>query len=142
MTDEDIKTCQERLLEMKSELENDIYGEHNEALGVNAKESSGDLSSHPLHTADIGTDNYNRDFNLDIAETKSRLLYIVNNAILKIKNNDNYGHCEACNTIIHKERLFLVPYVRLCVTCQENKENSRSNRNRKSKRTKEERIRK
>ncbi|MBU0650519.1 TraR/DksA family transcriptional regulator [bacterium] len=122
MNKKDIGSCKKKLLEIKAEIERELFGDKSESLGINSKDASGNLSTMPLHLADVGTDNYNRDFNLDIASNKSNLLRLVDNALRKIEKEGNYAKCEVCSEKINKQRLFAMPYVPFCIECQEKME--------------------
>jgi len=125
MNKKELATCREKLISLKKEIQNKLYGEKGGTFGLNTRDSSGDISAMPQHLADIGTDNFDRDFNLDIAQGKSNLLQLIDAALAKIDQKDKYGFCEACVKEINKNRLMAVPYVRLCIGCQEEKEKNK-----------------
>ena len=91
----------------------------------NIKESSGDLSSHTLHMADLATDNYNRDFSIGLVSSEEDLLRQINIALIRIKNG-TYGYCSECQIKLTEKRLKAMPYADLCVEHQEEKENGHS----------------
>ncbi len=123
MNKKDIKRCREKLVLLKSEIEKKLFDADGGMLGKNQREQSGSSSGVPLHMADISSDNYDRDFNIDIAQGKSGLLHLLDNALNKIDNNEGYAVCEGCECKIKNERLFAMPYVQYCVECQEKQEN-------------------
>jgi len=92
-----------------------------EALRKNRQSASGDLSSIPIHLADIGTDNYEQEFALGLIENEEEALHDIDEAIAKIEEG-TYGQCEVCEKKIPKARLKVVPHARLCIECQRKEE--------------------
>jgi DnaK suppressor protein len=54
---------------------------------------------------------------MDLGEKEREQLKLVDLALRKISKGD-YGLCEECGDPIPPKRLEVVPYARLCVTCQ------------------------
>jgi RNA polymerase-binding protein DksA len=69
----------------------------------------------------VATDNFDREFSLDIASTEQRILYDIDAALRKI-DLGKYGLCEVCEHKITLQRLKAVPYARLCIKCQQEEE--------------------
>ena len=114
-----------KLLEKQKEiLISEIQHLGDDAL-QNIKESSGDLSSHTLHIADLATDNYNRDFSIDLVGSEEDLLRQTNSALIRIKEG-TYGFCSECKKKLPEKRLKAMPYAELCIEHQEEKENGHS----------------
>jgi len=114
-----------KLLEKQKEiLISEIQHLGDDAL-QNIKESSGDLSSHTLHIADLATDNYNRDFSIDLVGSEEDLLRQINGALKRIKDG-TYGFCSECKKKLTEKRLKAMPYAELCIEHQEEKENGHS----------------
>ena len=74
----------------------------------NIQESSGDLSSHTLHIADLATDNYNRDFSIGLVSSEEDLLRQINDALKRIKEG-TYGYCSECQKKLPEKRLKAMP---------------------------------
>lgn len=85
------------------------------------QDSSGDLSSYTFHMADLGTDNFDRDMNLDLHGTEQEIMKQVEDALVKIEDG-TYGKCEVCRGNITIKRLKVIPYARFCLKCQEKME--------------------
>ncbi len=102
-----------RILEEIENLKNDSSSEQ--------RELSGELSGYAYHLADVATDSYNREFNLDLASNEEKVLYEISNA-LKMVETKEYGKCEKCAKKINNERLETIPYTRFCIKCQEEEE--------------------
>ena len=83
----------------------------------------GDLTLYPLHLADEGTDTMEQEKNFLMASQEGRLLNAIDDALRRLyKEPDLYGVCEDCNQAIVFERLDIVPWTRLCVSCQAHEE--------------------
>jgi RNA polymerase-binding protein DksA len=110
------------ILKRKEETLEAIKHISEDALKKSQKEASGDISGYTYHMADVATDTYDIEFSLGLASDDRKLLYELEEALGRIEE-DIFGICEGCKTIISKTRLKAVPYARFCVKCQERKEN-------------------
>lgn len=77
----------------------------------------------PTHIADHGTDEFEKDLEVGLSNSESKLLEAVSIAIEKIKKG-TYGICESCGKQISKERLKVIPYAKYCIKCQTEREKS------------------
>lgn len=111
---EKIEYFKQLLLEKRSQLVGDVDRMGGGALDSNRQESSGDLSNMPIHMADIGTDNYEQEFTLDLIESERKLLREIDRALIKIREG-NYGICEGTGEPITQARLEAKPEARYCV---------------------------
>ena len=118
MEKKDLKAFKEILLKKKEDIARGIEHIANDALKTSQRDASGDLSAYSLHMADMATDNYDREFALNLADNEQKILHRIEAALEKIENN-TFGLCEVCNKKITKIRLKAVPYAELCVPCQE-----------------------
>ncbi len=80
-------------------------------------DAAGDLSTLPMHLADMGTDSFEQDMSLGLMETETDELHEIEEAFERIKDG-SFGLCENCKKKIPKERLKAIPYARLCVNCK------------------------
>jgi RNA polymerase-binding transcription factor DksA len=94
----------------------------NSALKKTRSESNGDLSSMPIHMADIGSDNFEQEFTLSLMENEEGTLDSIENALERIASG-TFGSCEECGVKIPKARLNAIPYAPLCVKCAQHQEN-------------------
>ena len=92
-----------------------------QALKKSRQESSGDLSNMPIHMADIGSDNYEQEFNLGLIESEDQVLHEIEDALHRIEEG-TFGNCEECGKPIRKVRLNAVPHARYCIACQREQE--------------------
>ncbi len=121
MTKKEAKPFYDLLLKKKLELMKGIAHIANDALKTSQRDATGDLSAYSLHMADVATDNYEREFQLGLADNEQKLLNRINAAVEKI-DEGSFGLCELCEKKIAKARLKVVPYAELCVPCQEKQE--------------------
>ncbi|MHC4084606.1 MAG: TraR/DksA family transcriptional regulator, partial [Planctomycetota bacterium] len=73
-----------------------------------------DLSSMPIHMADIGTDNYEQEFALGLMDSERKLLREIDDALQRTEQG-TYGICEGTGKQIRKARLEAQPWARYCV---------------------------
>lgn len=90
-------------------------------LNLSQRDASGDLSGYTFHMADVATDNFDREFSLDLCSNEQQLLNRIDEALQKITEG-TFGNCENCGVNISMERLKAVPYARLCIKCKEEEE--------------------
>ncbi|MEA3328673.1 MAG: TraR/DksA family transcriptional regulator [Candidatus Omnitrophota bacterium] len=109
------------LLERREQLSKQIDDLEEQSLRRSQREFAGDLSGYAYHMADVGTDNYNRQVNLGLVSNEQKILYEIDQALLRIKEK-MFGKCEVCGCRIDNRRLKIVPYARLCINCKELKE--------------------
>ncbi len=82
-------------------------------------ESDGDMTNYPLHLADEGTDTMEQEQSFLLLSKEGRLLIDIDEALRTLyKEPDRYGRCNNCGEAIVFERLDIVPWTKLCVTCQ------------------------
>jgi len=95
------------LLSKRRELIGDMNSMEHEAL----QSSESNLSTLPIHMADMGTDNYEQEFTLGLVEKDRLLLREINHALAKMQNG-SYGVCEGNGQPISKVRLEAQPWAR------------------------------
>jgi RNA polymerase-binding protein DksA len=86
-------------------------------LNKSQRESSGDLSGYSYHMADMASDDYERDFSLSRATDEQKILFLIDEAMKRIKDG-TYGNCLQCGKSIASKRLAALPYSELCIDCQ------------------------
>jgi RNA polymerase-binding protein DksA len=99
------------LLAKRRELVGDMSSMEREALRTG---SGSNLSTLPVHMADMGTDNYEQEFTLGLVEKDRNLLREINHALAKIQNG-TYGICEGTGRPIGKPRLEVQPWARFSI---------------------------
>ena len=114
----DSKVYKERLLQLRARLRGDVTAMADSALNKTRTEASGDLSSMPIHMADIGSDNFEQEFTLSLMEYDEETLNQIEAALERIETA-TYGRCLECDSVVPKSRLNAIPYTPHCVTCAE-----------------------
>jgi|TARA_B100000809_G_C15027136_1_gene490594 DnaK suppressor protein len=109
------KVFKERLLELRSRLRGDVIQLAEAALNKRS-DANGDLSSMPIHMADIGSDNYEQEFTLSLMQNEEGTLGAIEAALERIEDG-NYGACDECGGTIKKSRLNAIPYTPFCINC-------------------------
>lgn len=115
-TKRESKPYKELLLAIRARLRGDVSAMADGALRKTRSESNGDLSSMPIHMADIGTDNFEQEFTLALMETEEDTLELVEAALERIEERA-YGICTECGSRIPKARLNAIPYAPFCIRC-------------------------
>lgn len=121
MNTKELKKFKEELEAIRRKIVGDIDHIEKDTLNKSQRDASGDLSGYSFHMADVATDNYDRELNLDIASTEQKLLNDIDDALRRIKDG-TYGECEVCEATISMKRLNAMPYARLCIKCKEEEE--------------------
>jgi RNA polymerase-binding transcription factor DksA len=116
MTKNEIESYRRRLLELKKRLGAQLSDLEEQGLRGVGGEASGSLSNVPIHLADLGTDTFEEEINLDLMENEDRILTEINDALDRIEEG-TFGRCENCQKEIPRERLDALPYARYCVEC-------------------------
>jgi DnaK suppressor protein len=109
------------LLELRQKLVGNVNFMEDEALGKSRQDASGDLSNVPIHMADVGTDNYDRDLTIGLIQNGEEELRAIDEALERI-GNKTFGLCEECGKKVSKVRLTALPYVKNCIECQRQEE--------------------
>jgi DnaK suppressor protein len=104
------------LVELRARLRGDVSALADAALGKTRTDAAGDLSSMPIHMADIGTDAFEQEFNLGLLEHDGATLEQIEAALERIEDGV-YGVCVECEAKIPKARLQVLPHTAYCVKC-------------------------
>jgi DnaK suppressor protein len=121
MNKPELTAYKERLLALRARLRGDVDKMADAALKKSRSEANGDLSSMPIHMADIGSDNFEQEFTLSLMENDGGTLASIEASLERIEDG-TYGLCEECGVKIPKSRLNAIPYATLCVRCAEQQE--------------------
>lgn len=123
MKAEDIAQFKNLLLLKRNLLSGNVTSLEKQALKRSRQDASGDLSTMPIHMADIGSDNFEQEFTLGLIENEEEMLREIDEALGRIAGG-SFGKCEECGKLIRKTRLKALPHARLCVACQRKEEES------------------
>ena len=114
----DLDLYREKLLNLKDDLLSQIREQAKETFMKTQKEMSGDMSGYGLHIADAASDNYERDFSLDLVAGERKIVLEIDAALKRISEGV-YGICQKSGKPIARARLDAIPYARHTKECQE-----------------------
>ena len=120
----EIKEFRESLQKLRDRVVDEIAFLAGDNLNRSQRESSGDLSSYSFHMADHGTDNFDREFALNLVSSEQDAIYEIDDALRRLQMGV-YGACEKCSEMIAKPRLKAQPFAKLCIKCQSEQEKGR-----------------
>ncbi len=98
------------LLIKRAELVGDLSAMEAAAL----QSGGGNLSKLPIHMADVGTDTYDQDFMLGLAEKERSRLREIDDALRRIEDR-TYGVCQMTGKPIPKARLLAKPWAKYTI---------------------------
>lgn len=124
-TPKEIEFFRQLLLNTRDRMVDEISFLVGDNLNRSARDAAGDLSHYSIHMADQGTDNFDREFALNLASGDQDLLYEIDEALIRIENK-TYGMCEMTGQPIEKERLKVIPQTRYCVAAQSEMERGKT----------------
>jgi DnaK suppressor protein len=90
------------------------------SVSMNKEESLDEVRD----AADIASDYYERELAMGLSETERSRLQEVEDALERIENG-SYGKCEGCGNLIASPRLEALPFAKLCIECQAQRENNK-----------------
>jgi len=114
----EMKPFKAALETIRARLRGDVSTMADAALGKTRAEASGNISSMPIHMADLGSDAYEQEFTLTLMASEEETLEMVEQALARIRVK-TYGTCEECGSVIAKKRLEAIPFAALCIRCAE-----------------------
>lgn len=112
LTPREIEKFRTLLYEKRNELLGNVSYMEKDAL----REDRSDLSSMPIHMADLGTDSYEQEFTLGLMDSERKLISEIDEALGRIEDG-TYGICQVNGEPIPKPRLEAIPWARCCVAC-------------------------
>ena len=121
MNKKDLQRFKKLLLKKREDLIYEMNNFTKDTLNKSQREASGDLSGYSFHMADQASDNYDREFSLNLASDNQKVIYAIDEALGRIKDK-TYGRCSKCNKEISRKRLQAVSYATLCINCQRKEE--------------------
>ena len=124
MTKTDLDKFRAQLQFIRARLQGDMSDIRDGAFG----REDGD-SRTPNHMAELGSENYEQDFALDLIRNEQETLGEIAAALGRIEAG-TFGQCESCleegttgrKALIPKTRLNAIPWARNCVECERKRE--------------------
>ncbi len=117
LTAEEIQEFKALLLAKRKEILGDVSTIEKEAL----QKSRSDLSNMPIHMADVGSDNFEQEFTLELLDSERKVLVEIEDALKRVEE-DTYGICEGTGKPIERSRLEAIPWARYSVEYANQKE--------------------
>lgn len=114
LSSKEIEAFKALLLQRRREIHKNVHEIEGETLRKSRLDASGDLSSMPIHMADLGTDNFQQEFSLGLMDSERRLIAEIDDALHRIEIG-TYGICEGTGKPIAKARLEAQPWARYSV---------------------------
>jgi len=108
-----LKNARERLLEMKRQILREI----SEDLRHGREGAKDD----GMDTYDLASEERDREINFILSDREREKLQSVEEALERI-DEGSYGICDSCESEIAAGRLEAMPFTRLCVSCQAERE--------------------
>ena len=106
LSKEQLDHYRQRLIEKMREILGDVN-----SMEETLFQGSGELSSMPIHLADIGTDSYEQEFNLGLVAEERKILKDIQQALGRIADG-SFGICLGLGTPIEPKRLEAIPWTR------------------------------
>jgi DnaK suppressor protein len=123
MNEKDRTRLEKRLLEER-ERRVKALDRVDEAARIST-EDDGDLTQYTQHPADEGTDTMEQEKALMLLARDTEALAYIDEALRRLyKEPELYGRCDGCGRDIELERLDVVPWALLCVSCQREAESA------------------
>ncbi len=112
------KHYREMLLKLRESYQDQLNIHRDDAL-TNRK--SGPGAGMATHMADLGSDNFQHDFELGLLSDEGTVIEMIDEALTRLDENE-YGICIECGQEISPARLEVKPYARFCLECKSRKE--------------------
>src|SRR5208337_1199778 len=116
MKNDELEAFRQTLEMVRARLRGDLDQMTDEALRRSIVNGSGNLSNVPLHMADVGSENYDQEFTLELIENEQGTVELVNEALHRLEIGE-FGLCVVSGEPISKPRLQAIPYTRHCIAC-------------------------
>lgn len=112
----------QRLLAERDRLDNSI----NQKIAASTEslsEMTDELSMYDQHSADLGSETFEREKDAGLQEMLENELVKVNDALRRLEEG-NYGVCQLCGQPIDHRRLDRMPATSLCIGCAQKTQKS------------------
>jgi len=121
-----LKKARETLREMRAQLLRNVQTELHEG-----REQSKDEG---MDTYDLASDARDREISLILTDRDRDKLLAIDDALARVEDG-TYGLCESCESDIAEGRLEALPFTRLCINCQAEREKEAKSMKREEDRT-------
>lgn len=124
LTDSDLQEFKKLLLAKRRELAGDLQHLSDGALSSKGH-SPAEQSSMPIHMADLGSDNWEREFTLGLLASEQALVREIDDALVRIEDK-TYGVCLGTRKRIKIARLRAKPWAKYCIDYARAREEGRA----------------
>jgi DnaK suppressor protein len=108
-----LKKARETLEEMRAQLLRNVQQDLNEVRDASKDEG--------MDTYDLASDARDKEINLILGDRDREKVQAIDEALGRVADG-SYGICESCESDIAEARLQALPFTRLCVNCQAERE--------------------
>jgi len=108
-----LKNAKQLLLDMKRQILREI--------SEDLKHGREGAKDDGMDTYDLASEERDREINFILSDREREKLQSIEEALERIEDG-SYGICESCESDIAEARLLALPFTRLCVTCQGERE--------------------
>ena len=108
-----LKKARETLEEMRAQLLRNVQQDMNEVRDASKDEG--------MDTYDLASDARDKEINLILGDRDREKVQAIDEALSRV-DDGSYGMCESCESDIAEARLQALPFTRLCVNCQAERE--------------------
>jgi DnaK suppressor protein len=108
-----LKKARETLEEMRAQLLRNVQQDLNEVRDASKDEG--------MDTYDLASDARDKEINLILGDRDRDKVQAIDEALSRVEDG-SYGVCESCESDIAEARLEALPFTRLCVNCQADRE--------------------
>jgi RNA polymerase-binding protein DksA len=120
---EDIERLRELLLKERKRVMEELNWIESNYIGKSQKDAGGGSARYSMHPAELGTDSSEQEKAYMIGSASGRVLEDIDEALDNLDKQD-FGICVSCGRPIGMDRLEVVPYARLCISCKARAEGS------------------
>jgi RNA polymerase-binding transcription factor DksA len=117
---QEIQYLRALLIMQKKDIDRTIESMKHNGTSEQDKYSPTELSNYDNHPAEMGTQLFQVEQNTAQKVHEEHLLKEIHDALGRMEDGI-YGKCAFCGQEISVERLEALPYVRLCMDCEQNK---------------------
>ncbi len=108
-----------RLEEERQRLQQELDGMSD--LRAQSDDPTLDIEAYSNHPANVGSETYEMEKNLALADNIRRQLEMTESALMRLEEG-TYGICTNCGRPINPERLEALPHATLCIDCKRQQE--------------------
>lgn len=124
LRDDELQQFAKLLLCKRAELAGDVQQLTDQALDAKGQ-GLPEHSTMPIHMADLGSDNWEKEFTLGLIASERALVREIDEALERIENK-SYGVCLATGKRISKARLRAKPWAKYCIEYARAREEGRA----------------